>query len=88
MPETLRPVLDIELDGQAYRLAKNGEYSLHIPLPADPFGVVAHAEVAPGLPTCQAGTDTWGKYVAPLLQLYGAAVEENERLKAALQKGG
>lgn len=75
---TLRPVLDVEIDGKSYRLAANGNYSLHAPLPADAFGVVAHEPVA--------SKDLTNPQVDSLLQLYGAAVEKCMKLEAALSK--
>jgi hypothetical protein len=78
----LRPVLDIMLAGEPYRLAANGRYSLHSPQLPDAFGVVAHLPI-----NTEAAYDLSVPEVDALVQLLGTYIEENGRLKAALAKG-
>jgi hypothetical protein len=90
--ETLRPVLDLVLAGEPYRLAANGRYSLHSPQPPDAFGVIAHRHVFGGdaldsdIPFDYPGSMT-DREVDALVQLLGTYIEENGRLKAALAEG-
>lgn len=77
MPEPLKPVLDLMLDGSQFRLAKNGGYSLHIPLAPDPFGVVAHVPVG----------KLTNEQTNAIVQLLGTYIERCHSLEAAVQKG-
>lgn len=86
--ETLRPVLDLVLAGEPYRLAANGRYSLHSPQLPDAFGVVAHRHVfGGGIPSTDFPGSMTDSEADALLQLLGNYIEENARLKAALAKG-
>lgn len=78
MSSLLVPVEDIILGNDTYKLARNGRYSLHRPLPADAFGVVAHAEVPVSTLSSQDVED--------LIQLLGEKTEELKRMKSAVAK--
>lgn len=79
-PELLVPVENVTLDEHVYRLARDGKsnFSLHRPLPADAFGVVAHEAVFVG------SLDE--RDVNDLVQLLGARTEELQRMKVAVAK--
>jgi hypothetical protein len=79
-PELLIPVENVTLDEHVYRLARDGKsnFSLHRPLPADAFGVVAHEAVFVG--------SLDGHDVGDLIQLLGEKTEELKRMKSAVAK--